>query len=130
MLPKLKSGPLSHSPGLGRGLLLTLLALLAGCGMIDRMSGVSNAKDLQATGVAAPAEILRIWDTGITVNKDPVIGMDVLVRPADRPPYEAKIEKSLISRLDVPQFQPGQVIQVRFDPKEPGRVAIDVYRYK
>jgi hypothetical protein len=98
--------------------------------MIDRMSGVSNAKDLQATGVAAPAEILRIWDTGITVNKDPVIGMDVLVRPADRPPYEAKIEKSLISRLDVPQFQPGQVIQVRFDPKEPGRVAIDVYRYK
>ncbi|MEA2695461.1 MAG: hypothetical protein QOJ16_4848 [Acidobacteriota bacterium] len=109
---------------------LLALVLLAGCGMVDRMSGVSTAKDLQATGVAAPAEILRIWDTGITVNKDPVIGMDVLVRPTDRPPYEAKIEKSLISRLDVPQFQPGKVIQVRFDPKEPGRVAIDVYRYK
>jgi hypothetical protein len=110
--------------------ILLALALLAGCGMVDRMSGVSTAKDLQATGVAAPAEILRIWDTGITVNKDPVIGMDILVRPTDRPPYEAKIEKSLISRLDVPQFQPGKVIQVRFDPKEPGRVAIDVYRYK
>src|SRR5436305_8581647 len=80
---------------------LLALALLAGCGMVDRISGVSTAKDLQATGVAAPAEILRIWDTGITVNKDPVIGMDVLVRPTDRPPYQAKIEKSLIGRLDV-----------------------------
>src|SRR5436305_15272395 len=89
---------------------LLALALLAGCGMVDRMSGVSTAKDLQATGVAAPAEILRIWDTGITVKQDPGIGMDVLVRPSDPPPYEAKIEKSLISRMDGPQFQPGKVI--------------------
>ena len=107
-----------------------LLALLVGCGTIDRMTGVSMAKELQTTGIAAPAEILRIWDTGITVNQDPVIGMDVQVRPTDRPPYEAKIEKSLISRLDVPQFQPGKVIQVRFDPQEPGRVAVDGYRYR
>ena len=109
---------------------LLLLALLAGCAMIDRMSGVSLAKELQATGVAAPAEILRLWDTGITVNHDPVVGLEVEVRPADRPAYRARIEKTLISRLDVPQFQPGKVIQVRFDPKEPGRVAVDVYRYK
>jgi hypothetical protein len=107
-----------------------LLALAAGCGTIDRMTGVSAAKDLQVTGTAAPAEILRLWDTGITMNKDPVIGLEVEVRPADRPPYTAKIEKSLISRLDIPQFQPGKVIQVRFDPKAPERVAIDVYRYK
>ena len=111
-------------------LLLGSSAGLAGCGAIDRITGVSTAKELQATGIAAPAEILRIWDTGITVNKDPVIGMEVEVRPTDRPPYKAKIEKSLISRLDVPQFQPGKVIQVRFDAKEPGRVAIDVYGYK
>lgn len=110
--------------------LLLLLVLLAGCGMIDRMSGVSLAKELQATGVAATAEILRLWDTGITVNHDPVVGLEVEVRPADRPPYRARIEKTLISRLDVPQFQPGKVIQVRFDPREPGRVAVDVYRYK
>ncbi len=109
---------------------LLLLALLAGCGMIDRMSGVSLAKELQATGVAAPAEILRLWDTGITVNHDPVVGLEVEVRPADRPPYRARIEKTLISRLDVPRFQPGKEIPVRFDPKEPGRVAVDLYRYR
>jgi hypothetical protein len=109
---------------------LVLLGLVAGCGMVDRMTGVSVAKELQTTGTAAPAEILRLWDTGITVNQDPVIGLEVEVRPTDRPPYKAKIEKSLISRLDIPQFQPGKVIQVRFDPKAPERVAIDVYKYK
>jgi len=110
--------------------LLGLLALATGCGTIDRMTGVSAAKDLQSTGITAPAEILRLWDTGITVNQDPVIGLEVEVRPSDRPPYKATIEKSLVSRLDVPQFQPGKVIQVRFDPKAPERVAIDVYKYK
>jgi len=109
---------------------LSLLLALAGCGMVDRMTGVSVAKQLQVSGTAAPAEILQLWDTGITMNKDPVIGLEVEVRPADRPPYKAKIEKSLISRLDIPQFQPGKVIQVRFDPQAPERVAIDVYKYK
>lgn len=103
---------------------------LLGCGMIDNMSGVSQAKDLQAHGIAAEATIVKIWDTGITVNGDPVIGMQVEVRPADRPAYEATIEKTLISRLDVPQFQPGKVIAVRFDPKDATKVAADVYKYK
>jgi len=105
-------------------------ALAMGCGMIDSLSGVSSAKELQATGIAAEAEILSLWDTGITVNQDPVIGLKVRVRPANAPPYEATIEKSLVSRLDVPQFQPGHVISVRVDPKNPARVAIDVYKYR
>lgn len=130
MLQKLHRLPVFPPPLRRLAGLSLLLALAAGCGTIDRMTGVSAAKDLQATGTAAQAEILRLWDTGITMNKDPVIGLEVEVRPADRPPYTAKIEKSLISRLDIPQFQPGKVIQVRFDPKAPERVAIDVYKYK
>ena len=110
--------------------LFSLLILSAACGLVDQMSGVSLAKELETRGIAAPAEILRLWDTGITVNKDPVIGLEVEVRPPDRPPYKATIEKSLISRLDIPQFQPGKVIQVRFDPQAPERVAIDVYKYR
>jgi len=111
-------------------LLLPIAALVCGCGMIDRMTGVANAKDLQATGTAAEAEILSLWDTGITLNHDPVIGLKVRVRSTDRPPYEATIAKSLISRLDVPRFQAGKVIPVRVDPKDPSRVALDLYHYR
>jgi hypothetical protein len=111
-------------------LLLPIAALFSGCGVIDRMAGVADAKDLQAGGVAATAEILSLWDTGITVNGDPVVGLKVRVQPQDGSPYEATIKKSLISRLDTPQFQPGRVISVRVDPKNPLHVAIDVYHYR
>jgi hypothetical protein len=110
--------------------LMSVAGLAAGCGMIDRMTGVADAKDLQAGGVAAEAEVLSLWDTGITLNHDPVIGLKVRVRPTNGQPYEATIAKSLISRLDIPRFQPGDVIPVRFDPKNPSRVAIDLYRYR
>jgi hypothetical protein len=106
-----------------------ILALTA-CAVIDRMSGVSDTKALQATGVAAEATVLRIWDTGITVNQDPVIGMEVEVRPADGKSWKATIPKSLISRLDVPRVQPGQVVEVRYDPHDTSLVALDMYHYR
>ncbi len=111
-------------------LALLLAVLLAGCAIADRMSGVSEAKRLQEEGTPTTARILKIWDTGITVNDDPVIGMDVEVTREDGSVYTATIPKSLISRLDVPQFQPGLPVGVRIDPQDPAKVAIDVYRYR
>ena len=106
-----------------------LASLLAGCAMIDRMSGVAETRRLQASGVAASARIVEIWDTGITVNQDPVIGMKVEVTRVDGSTYSATIPKSLISRLDVPRFQPGSVVDVRIDPQDPAKVGLDVYKY-
>ncbi len=109
---------------------LLVLLLATGCAMIDRMSGVADTKALQETGIAAEATIVRIWDTGITVNEDPVIGMEVEVYPAEGEPWRATIPKSLISRLDIPQFQPGKIVKVRYDPQDPSRVGLDEYGYR
>jgi hypothetical protein len=87
--------------------------------------GASMPPELQAHGVPATAEILELWDTGWTVNDSPVIGMRVRVHPEDRPDFEARIEKTTISRLATGQFQPGNVIPVRFDPQNPSLVAVD-----
>ena len=108
-------------------ILLAALALTAGCmtGAIDRATGESQARALQQTGLPAPATILRIWDTGITLNDDPVIGMEVEVRPEEGDPFRAVIPKSLISRIAIPQFQPGKEIAVRFDPQDTSQVALD-----
>ena len=94
------------------------------------MSGVAETRRLQETGVPASARILEIWDTGITVNNDPVIGMRVEVDRTDGTAYPAVIPKSLISRLDVPRFQPGATVSVRVDPQDPAKVALDAYRYR
>lgn len=99
--------------------------LAAGCSsmMVDLGGGLTP--ELERGGIAASAEILEIWDTGWTINDNPVIGMKVRVRPADRAPYEATIEKTTVSRIAIPQFQPGAVVPVRFDPQNPAVVAVD-----
>src|SRR5215831_10887206 len=80
-----------------------LAASLVACAMIDDLSGVSDAKALHRTGLPARATVLNIWDTGMTVNSDPVIGLRIEVTPDGAPPYVATIKRALISRLDVPQ---------------------------
>lgn len=110
--------------------LAVLLLLNLGCAAIDRMSGVADTKNLQQTGTPAAALILRIWDTGMTVNDDPVIGMEVEVRPEEGDAWNATIPKSLVSRIDIPRFQPGQTVTVRFDPQDRSRVGLDEYRYR
>lgn len=107
--------------------LLVALAWTAGCvtGAIDRATGESQARALRQTGLPAPATILRIWDTGITLNDDPVIGMEVEVRPEEGDPFRAIIPKSRISRIAIPQFQPGKEIAVRYDPQDRSQVALD-----
>jgi uncharacterized protein DUF3592 len=102
-------------------------SLALACGMIDRMTGVKTACDLRASGIPAQAEILSIWETGISVNEEPVIGIRLRVLAEDQPPFEATIPKALIGRLQVPQFQPGSHVPVIYDPKNPSRVGLDIY---
>lgn len=104
------------------------LSVAAGCAVANRMSGVTEARAIQRVGVAAEAVILQVWDTGITYNEDPVVGLRVEVRMRGSEPYTATIAKSRISRIDVPQFQPGKRVPVRVDPNDRTRVAIDVYK--
>jgi hypothetical protein len=104
---------------------MTGLGIVAGgCAMIDRMDGVHEARTLQRTGEPAEAVVIDIWDTGITVNDDPVVGLLVEVQPLDRPAYRTTIPKSLVSRIDVPRFQPGNRVAVSVDRQDPTRVAL------
>jgi hypothetical protein len=107
--------------------LLAMLALMTGCisASIDGFTGESQARALRQTGLPAWATILRIWDTGITLNDDPVIGMEVEVRPEEGEPFRAVIQKSLISRIAIPQFQPGKEVAVRYDPQDSTQIALD-----
>src|SRR5262245_39972820 len=105
--------------------LVASLTALSGCGVINRMSGVSQARQLQRTGVSAPATVLKIWDTGMTLNSDPVVGFLLEVHPSDGDTYQAET-KIVISRLAIPRIQPGQVVAVRYDPVQRTRVSLDL----
>lgn len=107
------------------GLLIPII-LATGCvtRMIDHMTGEDQANEIRKIGVSATARIVKIWDTGVTVNENPVVGMRLRVLPADGDPFEAET-RALIGRLEVPQVQPGAEVMVKYDPKDRSRVALD-----
>ncbi len=77
-------------------------------------------------GEVAQATILRIWDTGTTVNDNPVVGFLLEVHRQAYPPYQAET-KSMIPRLMVAQFQPGAVVPIKLNPQTPSQVALNLY---
>jgi hypothetical protein len=110
------------------GIMLLVSVTAGGCALADRMSGISDAKELQKTGEPAAATILQIWDTGMTVNDDPVIRFLLEVHPPGKPDYQAET-KIRISRIAISRFQPGAVTPVRIDPRHPKHVALDIYDF-
>lgn len=73
---------------------------------------------------AAEAVVIEVHETGVTVNDVyPMAGLTLEVRPQGRAPYRAEV-KWLIDRFQIPQFQPGAVIPVLIDPKDPDNVAL------
>ncbi len=107
-----------------------VLILVAGVGcaaLVGRVSGRSEACEILAIGTAATARIERLIDTGTSINDDPVIEFLLEVMPADAAPYPATT-KALVSRLDVPQVQPGRIVPVKFDPQAPNRIALDLWQ--
>lgn len=109
----------------GSALLICATLCLGLTGCIGSYFGTTMPDSLRQHGITASARILDIWDTGWTVNDDPAIGMHVEVHPTDRPAFRATIERYLVSRIALAQVQPGNTIQVRFDPSNPSVVAVD-----
>jgi len=114
-----------------RAMSVLFVAALAssGCAVVNKMDGVSEARAVQKVGEPAFGTVVEVWDTGITVNNDPVIGLKLTVQRSTGEAYDAIIKKSLVSRVHIPQFQPGAQLPVRIDPHDPARVALDVYKY-
>lgn len=74
-------------------------------------------------GLPAQATILQIWDTGMTMNRNPVVGFLLEVRPASGASWQAKT-KLVVSRLAVSRVQPGVIVPVRYDPNDHTRVSL------
>lgn len=103
----------------------TAVIVLGGCtAIMDRYSGRGEACAILAVGVPAQARIVRLVDSGITINDDPVVDFILEVQPPQGPTYSAT-SRALVSRLELASVQPGRVLPVRYDPDQPQRVAMD-----
>lgn len=75
-------------------------------------------------GVIAQAKVLKVWDTGTTINDDPQIGLLLEVTPDNDVPFQAET-KTLVSRLTVALVQPGVPVEVKYDPQNPKRLRVE-----
>lgn len=108
-------------------IILPCSIILSACtSFVDYFSGRSEACEIIAIGKPAKAKIIKIFQTGTLINKNPVVGFVLEVSSSDGKKFEASTE-ALISYLDIPQIQPGQEVPVKYDPLQNNRVAIDLW---
>ncbi len=94
--------------------------------MIASYTGEDIAKDIRAFGLPASGTVLKIWETGVRVNDNPVVGFLLEVHAEGIEPYEAET-KCMISILWIPQIQPGKTLPIKYDPEDPSRIALDIF---
>jgi hypothetical protein len=95
--------------------------MMWGMNWLIRMTTIGNPADeraLMESGETAEAVVVRLSDTGTTINKNPLVKLLLEVRPRTRPAYRVETQL-LLSRLSVSQVQPGAVLSVRINPDDP-----------
>ncbi len=66
-------------------------------------------------GILVPAVIREVADTGISINKQPVLEMTVTVHPPHEAAFGAKV-RQIIPFSAIPQVQPGAKLEVYYIP--------------
>jgi hypothetical protein len=83
----------------------------------DMQADGMKAQHLMVNGRVASATIVAVRDTGITINDNPTVEFELSVALDGAEPY-AVTHRQTISRIAIPNFQPGATIPVRVDPAD------------
>jgi hypothetical protein len=81
------------------------------------------AQRLMAMGRQGTATVTALRDTGMTVNDNPQVELDLDVSVDGTPVYPVT-HRQVISRLAIAGFQPGATVPVRVDPQDPRTLII------
>ena len=91
------------------------------------LKGQADTRRLLQTGTPAPGRVLQVQPTGTSVtvggHRQPEVFLLVEIHPPGAQPYQAQI-RTLISEFQIPQVQPGAQVEVRYDPRDPTKVAL------
>ncbi len=74
-------------------------------------------------GVQTSATVLKVWDTGTTLNDDPQVGLLLEIPTNEGSRFQAET-KTIVSRLQVSLVQPGVTANVVYDPNNLKRVQV------
>lgn len=105
--------------------LSTVLSLgVAGYFIYRVFKNMSGNSAVLKSGVSAPAVIISVEDTGVTMNYSPQVRLTLQVTPAGRPPFQA-VATTFVGRVQIGMIVPGASVTVRYDPNDISKVAIE-----
>lgn len=81
------------------------------------------AETLQ-NGEPARAKVLKLIDTGSSVNDSPKVILQLEIYPPEGAAYPAEI-KFYVPRLNVAQVQPGNMVAVKINRQDKTKIAVD-----
>jgi hypothetical protein len=108
--------------------LIILFSVSLSCGILKqqvlKMVGVDEQKRerLMKTGKSAKAEVLRVEDTNVTINKNPEVRLYLKVKPDDADEFDAEVE-TVVSRVNIPRK--GDIVKVWYDPKNRVEIVVE-----
>jgi hypothetical protein len=106
-----------------------IIAVLAPTGQFKALLwGNRRDRKILKTGRSGKAKIISISESEkgvISANDQPLVKLEVEIYDGNKPPRLMTTEM-IISRLVVPQFQPGKIINIKIDQKDSSRVVFDL----
>ena len=73
--------------------------------------------------VTAQARVMKVWDTGVSINDTPQVGLLLHVAPSMAAAFDVEA-KTIVSRLNAALVQPGITAEIKYDPHDPKRLQI------
>ena len=126
----------------GASILLTVISIVCGClislvaiggtGFLmykafgSTFKGMASNRNVMQTGVSAPAVILSVQDTGVTMNDNPQARIRLRVMPMGGDAFEAEVTQ-IVGRFQVAMLVPNASVMVKYDPNDKTKVAIESY---
>ena len=126
----------------GASVLITIISLVCGClltavilggtGFLmykafgSTFKGMASNRNVLQTGISAPAVILSVQDTGVTMNDNPQARIRLRVMPMGGDAFEAEVTQ-IVGRFQVAMLVPNASVMVKYDPNDKTKVAIEAY---
>ena len=86
-------------------------------------AGTADADRVSRTGLVGTAQITGLTQTGMFLNQNPQVKLDLLVQVPGRAPYPAS-RKEFVPLIMLSQISPGASLPVKVDPNNPNDVVI------
>lgn len=112
-----------HGEGSGGAYFTGGLLIAVGLVLAYASWRVHNKDRLHENGLAGTARILRMQQTGIWMNNNPLVVLDLDVSVPDEPTYQVR-HREVVPQIALGRLTQGGSLQVRVDPHKPSDLIV------